>query len=394
MISIEAYTLTTALGSGIGKHHQELIAHSSGLKSCDFMGAESLETYIGRVEGVEDVSMPKNSEIWDCRSHRIALLGLEADGFMDAVKQQIGKYGSDRVGVIVGTSTAGILETELAYRELYSGSEKKLPGWYRYQNTHNLHSIARFVSDLIGSEGYTLTISTACSSSAKVFASASRAINADICDAVVVGGVDTLCLTTLFGFDSLQLISQTKCAPFDENRNGISIGEGAGFALLTKGTDEDHLGLFGYGESSDAFHMSSPHPDGLGAQISMKNALNNAKLESWQIEYVNLHGTGTKANDSTEAKAITEVLGEEVKCSSTKGFTGHTLGACGIIESNISLIALEKQFLPASLNLKKQDQSIDLNILLDTEEKRYQYAMTNSFGFGGNNCSLIFGLID
>jgi len=209
------------------------------------------------------------------------------------------------------------------------------------------------------------------------------------CDAAVVGGVDSLCLTTLYGFNSLQLVSAEPCRPADIRRNGLSIGEAAAFALLEPGAGE--LMLLGYGESSDAHHMSAPDPEGRGAIAAMRAALARAGLEPRQIDYINLHGTATSANDLAEDRAVRSVFGREVPQSSTKGWTGHTLGAAGIVEAALSLICIQEGILPRSLNTREKDPAIAGNVLLETRRARVERVLSNSFGFGGSNCSLVFG---
>jgi 3-oxoacyl-[acyl-carrier-protein] synthase-1 len=205
-----------------------------------------------------------------------------------------------------------------------------------------------------------------------------------------VGGVDSLCLTTLYGFNSLQLISADICRPADAARLGISIGEAGGFALLDPSA-EGSLALLGYGESSDAYHMSLPEPAGRGAIESMRAALARAEVTPGEVDYINLHGTGTIANDNSESRAVCEVFGNTTPCSSTKGWTGHTLGAAGMVEAAISLMAIEQGFMPHSLNTRTKDPAIGAGILLETRVAPVERVLSNSFGFGGSNCSLLFG---
>jgi 3-oxoacyl-[acyl-carrier-protein] synthase-1 len=212
----------------------------------------------------------------------------------------------------------------------------------------------------------------------------------------VVGGVDSLCLTTLYGFGSLGLLSPVGCRPFDANRDGISIGEGAGMVLLEKKADgaaADSIALLGIGESSDAYHMSTPHPEGLGARMAMEQALTSAGLAPGAVDYINLHGTGTRSNDATEDKAVCAVFGNATPCSSTKGWTGHTLGACGAIEAVICALAIERGFMPGSVNTRTLDPTVGLHYLLDHRSRPVDMAMSNAFGFGGTNCSLLLGRV-
>jgi 3-oxoacyl-[acyl-carrier-protein] synthase-1 len=210
-----------------------------------------------------------------------------------------------------------------------------------------------------------------------------------------VGGVDSLCLTTLHGFNSLQLVGTDICRPADAERKGISIGEAAGFAIVTASEVQRATAirgtLLGYGESSDAHHMSAPHPEGLGAVNAMRAALVCAELSAGQIDYINLHGTGTPANDAAEDHAVSSVFGTQTPCSSTKGWTGHTLGAAGIIEAGLALLGMEHSLQPRSLNTRVSDPSFTSAILLTTRHAPTRRVLSNSFGFGGNNCSLILG---
>lgn len=384
-LRITNYTYTSSLGVGCSANWDAIRTGRSGLKPCDFFQISDLDTWIGEVSGLDN-PLPDHLTLFDCRNNRLAWLALQQDGFFAAANTAIAHYGAARVGVFMGTSTSGIHQTELAYLEHHD----PLPDWYHYGSTHNVSSIATFIQQALGTQGPAMAISTACSSSAKVFASAQRAIAAGLCDAAIVGGVDSLCLTTLYGFHALQLVSPRKCQPFDRNRSGISIGEAGGFALLEK-SDDKGLYLLGYGESGDAYHMSSPHPEGAGAQMAMNAALRSAGLDAAVIDYINLHGTGTQANDSAEAKAVQQVFGDTTQASSTKGWTGHTLGAAGIVEACIGLEAITHGHLPQNLHLQEADEGMTLALLKDPVTRPITRVLSNSFGFGGSNCSLILG---
>jgi len=210
------------------------------------------------------------------------------------------------------------------------------------------------------------------------------------------GGVDSLCLTTLYGFSSLELESKSPCRPCDVDRDGLSIGEGAGFVFVEKCqglAKPGDIALLGYGESCDAYHMSHPHPSGGGAVLAMQGALESANVRNTEVDYIHLHGTATKANDQTEDKAVTTVFGSRTPCSSTKGWTGHTLGAAGGIESVLAILCLQHQFLPGTLNTKTVDPSFTSHLILENQERPIKKLLSNFFGFGGNNCSLLFGTI-
>ena len=391
-LALSAYTLTTCLGRGIDATREALRAERSALAPCTFETVR-LDTWIGEVAGVDDQRLPEALARYDCRNNRLTLMGLETDGFGDSVREATARYGADRVGVFLGTSTAGILQTELAYRHR-DPATGALPDDFHYRTTHNAFSLAEFTRDHFGLTGMAMAISTACSSSAKVFAAAARQLALGTIDAAVVGGVDTLCLTTLYGFASLQLTSKNPCRPYDASRDGISIGEGAAFALLERNTApvSGTVMLLGVGESSDAYHMSSPHPEGLGARMAMEAALRSAGLTPGDIDYINLHGTATPANDAAEGKAVSALFGDTVPGNSTKGYMGHTLGAAGAIEALICAMALTDGRLPGSPGTGALDPSIPIRYQLRGEDRPLRQAVSNSFGFGGSNCSLILGV--
>lgn len=387
------FTATSCLGHGLEAHRDALHTQRGGLTPCRFETVQDLDTYIGEVAGVDDITLPDPLAEYDCRNNRLALLGLQQDGFMAAVDAAIGRYGRQRVAVLLGTSTSGILESEQAYRHRDPASGA-LPDAFNYRTTHNTYSVADFVRSVFNLEGPAAVVSTACSSSAKVFASAARMIDAGLIDAAIVGGVDSLCLTTLYGFNSLELLSSQPCRPFDAERDGISIGEAAAFILLERPADTldaDAVLLLGAGESSDAHHMSSPHPEGLGAQIAMSAALNAAGLTPADIDYINLHGTATPSNDAAEGKAVAALFGDRVPCSSTKGATGHTLGAAGGLEAILGALVLQQDGLPGGVNTLNIDPAIPIQYLNANRAGTPQRILSNSFGFGGTNCSLVLG---
>ncbi|MDQ3187407.1 MAG: beta-ketoacyl-[acyl-carrier-protein] synthase family protein [Pseudomonadota bacterium] len=393
-VAISAYTATTALGPGREALFEALRTRRSGLQQyesrCDFAldgHSPSLKTWIGEVPQLRSVTLPEQWARYDCRNNRLAWLGLRQDQFIAKARAAVERYGADRVAVIVGTSTSGIGQAEQAYGARDACG--RLPASFDYAATLNNFSAPSLVAQAVGATGPTFAISTACSSSAKVFAAAARLMRAGWIDAAVVGGVDSLCLTTLCGFASLELLSNAPCRPFDRARSGISIGEGAGFALLEASADAP-LYLLGAGESSDAHHMSTPHPAGLGARLAMRGALDAAGLAPPAVDYINLHGTATRSNDPAEGRAVTEVFGATAT-SSTKGWFGHLLGAAGIVESIVALLALERGLLPGTLNTADVDPECPNTVLLANETRAIDVALSNSFGFGGSNCSVIFG---
>lgn len=389
------HTLTTALGCGRQINLASLKQSKTGLTPCSFQAISDLSTWTGEVDGVDDVVLNETLKKYDCRNNRLAQLGLQQDEFIKSVEKASAKYGPSRVGVFIGTSTSGIQQTEMAYEQALKEHDetKVLPDWFHYPETQNVYSCSDFVQRYLALSGVSYSISTACSSSAKVFAAAHRAIAAGFCDAAVVGGVDTLCLTTLYGFNSLQVTSAEICRPSDAQRGGISIGEAAGFALVEMQNESNGgVAILGYGESSDAYHMSSPHPEGRGAFMAMSEAVERANLQPADIDYVNLHGTATPANDTAEGKAVSRLFGNTLPCSSTKGWTGHTLGAAGIVEVIFSAFSIQENWLPQSLNTRDVDTGIEANILLQPQTHLpINYVVSNSFGFGGSNCSLVIG---
>jgi 3-oxoacyl-[acyl-carrier-protein] synthase-1 len=388
-LPISSYTLSTALGHGNAASLSALHARRSGLAVTPFLDAQ-LPTWIGVVPGADEVRLPSGLEDFDCRNNRLAWLGLQQDGLLDAVQRARARWGAPRIAVLLGTSTSGLLQTELAYRR--RKPDGSLPDDFLYATTHNTASVAAFVSQACRLEGPSWVISTACSSSAKVFASAARLIAAGFVDAALVGGVDSLCLTTLYGFNSLELLSADICRPWDAQRHGLSLGEAAAFALLERESDAALGWLLGAGESNDGYHMSSPHPQGLGAVQAMREALADAGLRASAIDYVNLHGTATPNNDSAEDNAVHAVFGSATPCSSTKGATGHTLGAAGAVEAAISLLALRHGLMPGGLNLRTPDPALKTNYLRENRLGAIDTVLSNSFGFGGSNASLVFGV--
>lgn len=331
--------------------------------------------------------------IYDCRNARIALAALNQpeDGLRHAIETAKAQYGPERIGVVIGTSTSGLYETEKDYQYLLSHGA--MPDQFNFLTRHAYQATAQFLQKELRLHGLCYAISTACSSSAKALAAAQRLINTGICDAVVCGGVDTLCQLTLRGFFSLDLISERRCRPMDTERNGINIGEGAGLLLLEKPQPQFDWApcLISAGESSDAHHMSAPHPEGQGAIQAMSSALEKAGFKPENIDYINLHATATPLNDLIEAKAVSLIFGGMTPCSGTKGLTGHTLGAAGAIEAIVTLIALEYGITPGNCGLNRLDPQCECQVSPDPiPNTKLRSVMTNAFGFGGNNASLIF----
>jgi len=389
-VYISSYTAVTGCGLGNESLLNALLEQQSCLKAAQLIQPDFI-MYTGEIS----VPLPviqDSLKAFDTRNARIALAALNCEGeaFRKAVALAVQRYGASRVGVIIGTSTSGIYETELSYQQHHiSGSTADT---FDLQHQHAWVATADFLKHELQLTGPSYGISTACSSSGKAIAAGQRMIAADICDAVVVGGVDSMCHLTVHGFDSLELTSEQPCKPLDQHRNGISLGEAAGLLLSDKScSDVSALCLLGCGESSDAHHMTAPHPEGEGAKKAMQLALEQASLRAHDMSYINLHATGTRMNDRSEMRAMASLFGNQVACSATKGITGHTLGASGSIEAIISLMALEHQFLPGTCGLDEVDEAFTTCIIKEPlRHQKVSYVMSNNFGFGGNNVSLIF----
>lgn len=387
-IAVSAHTVTSVLGRGRDQHVQALADMVGGLRANDFTHA-ALDCWIGRVADIEDNPLPPKHAYWDCRNNRLAWLGLVGDDFLVQAQAAVARHGASRVAVLCGTSTGSIGLSESGYRQLTA--DNRLPPGQRDGAQHSLHSLAMFTAHAVGATGPCLTSSTACSSSARVFAMAARLLQLGLVDAAIVGGVDSLCDSVLFGFNALELVAPTPCRPFDAARQGISIGEAAGFALLERPENAPAAPrLVGYGESSDAWHMSTPHPEGRGAQQAVDAALARAGLAPQHIDYINLHGTASHYNDSVEGAVIARTFDTQTRVSSTKGFTGHTLGAAGITGATVCLLAMEHGLVPGNLGCTAPDTEAADHLALTSSSRPVSTTLCNALGFGGNNVSLVF----
>ncbi len=369
------------------------------------------ETRVGAINDTDLLTIPDELEQFNCRNNR--LLYTAAMQLTRSIEHAKNVYGKERVGVVLGTSTSGISKGEAALE--YHQQHGKFPPSYHYAQ-QELGSTSDFLRKLYDLNGPCYTVSTACSSSTKVFASAQRLLRANMCDVVIVGGVDSLCQLTLNGFNALESVSKGLCNPFSEHRDGINIGEGAALFMLQLTDAEDtqaqsapEVLLAGIGESSDAHHISAPHPQGLGAIAAMEAALNDADINASQVSYVNLHGTATPKNDAMESVAMHHVFADKIantisntstpnaipQCSSTKPLTGHCLGAAGAIEAAFCYLLLSSynpdQLLPPHIWDKQQDPNNPVLPLVGSAQSNpLNYIMSNSFAFGGSNASIIF----
>ena len=385
---ITAYGLISALGEGVDASAEALLAWqakgSTPLTRHNQALLDGRLTPVGRVEG-ELPAIPAALAPYASRNNQLLLAALAQ--IRPALDEALATFGPARVGLVLGTSTAGIGEAELAIAADRRGEAVPTAFDYRQQE---LGSPSEFLARHLGLEGPAYTLSTACSSSARAFISGQRLLAAGLVDAVLVGGADSLCGLTLNGFDSLESLSGTLCQPFDNGRQGINIGEGAALFLLSR--QPAPLALLGAGESSDAWHISAPHPDGMGAEAAMGMALAQAGLTPEQVGYINLHGTATRLNDVMESQAVYRLFGDRVPCSSTKPLTGHVLGAAGAIEAALACLLLERALpLPPQRVMTADPALAPIRLVSGTTPLATPRILSNSFAFGGNNVSLLFG---
>lgn len=376
--------LVCALGSGIEAVSAALFSpHHSPLTTTDIYST-GLPLPLGAVNGpLAEVSsrLPRDSS----RNNRLLLTAL--DQIQDQVDHLKSRYPVHRIGVVLGTSTSGIAEAEAAFAEEHR--DGRFPGNYDY-GVQEIGAPARFLARHLQLAGPAITISTACSSSAKALASAQRLLQTGFCDAILCGGADSLCKLTVNGFRALDSVSERVCNPMSRNRNGINIGEAACLFIMSR--EPSGVALSGYGESSDAHHFSAPHPEGNGAKSAMRRALQSASLREEQIDYINLHGTATPQNDRMEALAVDDVFGLNTPCSSTKPLTGHTLGAAGAVEAALCWIALQQQQMPPHRWDGAADPDLQsIQLVTDATDcaRPLRHVLSNSFAFGGNNIALI-----
>ena len=382
------FSLVNALGNNNNEIKENMLKGlRSGLVEREGLLNEG-HLFVGEVTA-DLPSLDDKKCYFNTRNNRLAKLALLA--LEDAVTDLKLSIPVHRIGVIVGTSTSGIFEGEQAVVEKNNAGEFPQNYDYRMQEMFNL---AEFISDELEIQGPAYTISTACSSSAKAFITAKELIHAGVIDAAIVGGVDTLCGMTVNGFTALDSTSSGVCQPSSANRNGINLGEAAALCVLRK--DKGSIKLLGCGESSDAHHMSAPHPEGEGAISAMKQTLKEAKLNASDVDYINLHGTATKKNDSMEAIAVHEVFGNKMPCSSVKGMIGHTLGAAGATEIGLCWLMLQEGntlYIPHCWDevIDETIPKIALTSVGQHNVNGFKACLSNSFAFGGNNVSILIG---
>ncbi|MFO7562545.1 MAG: beta-ketoacyl-ACP synthase [Enhygromyxa sp.] len=392
---ITAYSACNGLGQTTAEVLEGLFSGRRGLSPAD--PSLKVATWVGAIPG-ELPALDRKIASFESRQARVAqLVTLPMLPALERAKQ---RWGAGRVGLILGTSTGGIAQSERAW--VHHRDTGSLPEDFALERQHALYATVEIVRTLTGLRGPGYVVSTACSSSGKVFASAQRLLHADIVDAVLVGGIDSLCQLTVRGFASLEVLSSAPCRPFSSERRGINIGEGGALLLLERpGTEGVGVELLGVGESSDAHHMTAPHPEGLGARMAMERALARAGVGLEEVDQINVHGTGTSMNDETEGRAIRDLFGRisgspgripsTLGVVATKGYTGHMLGAAGATEAVFVAATIERGELPASVGADPLDASLGVPIVLEGQRRASRRVLSNSLAFGGSNVSVLLG---
>ncbi len=378
-----------ALGEGRARVSARLFAADGGVRPTAAW-SNGRELPLGCVDAalppVDSLPLPMRS-----RNNQLALAALaQIRGAVDAA---IARHGAHRIGIVIGTSTSGIAETEAALRGVHENGE--LPEAFHY-GQQEMGSPAAMLARELGISGPAYVHSSACASSAKALASAARLIRMGLCDAVLTGGVDTLCGFTVAGFSALESVSARRCNPLSANRDGINIGEGAALFLMT--AEPAAVALCGWGEASDGHHISAPDPAGGGARLAIAQALARAGIDAGQVDYINLHGTATVQNDAMESRVVHDLFGAAVPVSSTKPLTGHTLGAAAAIEAALCWLAMQDENADGMLPPQLWDGAADaalpaLNVAGPGARlgRPLRYALSNSFAFGGSNATLVLG---
>lgn len=388
--------IVCALGTAHQVIKDKLLRAESGVQMTAFWSQDRMLP-LGRLNQSDALpSMSAFPRQLQSRNNQMALAALAQ--IRPAVDHAIARYGANRIAVVIGTSTSGIAGTEAAMREyLVKGS---VPASFHYAQ-QEMGAPAAMLAMALNITGPAYVHSSACSSSAKAFASAARLIKMGLCDAAICGGVDSLCAFTVAGFSALESVSATLCNPLSRHRDGINIGEGAALFLMSRDKlSASNVALCGWGESSDGYHMSSPDPKGGGARLAIQQALQRAGVRPDQIDYINLHGTATVQNDAMEARVVHDLFGSKVAVSSTKPLTGHALGAASAIEAALCWLAMQDDNrhgkLPPHCWDRHQDPTLPpLNVVNPGAQldRPIQWALSNSFAFGGSNAALVFGRI-
>jgi len=383
-LPITAWSVVNALGRSTAEVLRALDEGHSGLGPSPL--PVTMETFVGAIPG-ELPPLPRAHAAYDTRLARIGWMAFAE--VREALERAVARWGGERVAVVLGTSTGGLEQTEQAFEAwLQTG---RVPERYDYQRQHNFNALGELLASVAGARGPVYVVSSACSSSGKVAASAGRLIRAGLADAVLIGGIDSLTRMTLQGFHSLGILSSGRCRPFGVERDGINIGEGAALLLVERDAPSAEVVVLGVGESSDAYRMSSPEPTGRGAREAMERALAQAGCGPGDVDHVNAHGTATKLNDAAEALAIEALLGDRVPVSSTKGYTGHLLGGAGGTEMVFAIHAIRAGRMPATLGATPLDPEVRIQVIVEPEEGPVRRVLSNSFAFGGSNVSVLVG---
>ena len=382
-IPVTAMSGCNALGRSLAEIEAQLFAGNCGLVAAPaWLG---VSTVVGAVHG-DLPQLPESLALDNSRQARMCMASIAE--LLPSVQRACQKWTPERVAIVVGTSTGGVADSERA--NMFYQQHGRLPDDYEIEKQHGLHATLKVCRALSGCRGPGYIVSTACSSSAKVFATALRLIRQGFADAVVAGGVDTLCRLTVRGFASLEVLSAEACRPLSSERKGINIGEGGAFALLER--EGESIGrIFSVGESSDAHHMTAPHPDGNGARQAMQSALDQAGLVASDLDHVNAHATATLQNDRAESAALSQLSPTSMHVVANKGAVGHMLGAAGATELMFSLMGLARAQRPPSVGVDPIDPSLQVLAQSHVSDMKREFVLSNSLAFGGSNVSILVG---
>lgn len=394
-VVITSLGVANALGTSVAEVAERLFSGDQSFLEKNNSLLPDKACFVGAVRGVLPTCPPGLENVW---SRNAALSHVLVNQIRERVAALIARFGADRIGVVVGSSTSGVGEGEAAL--IHRGKEGVLPEGYFYSQ-QEMGSVSEVIAALLGVNGPQYTVSTACSSSAKVLRAGIDLLRSGLCDGVITGGVDSLCRLTVRGFSALELVSEKITNPFSKHRDGITIGEGGALFVLERevsaSIDSPLVRVCGVGESSDAYHISSPDPSGEGASAAIRMALLEGGISAQDVEYLNLHGTGTPHNDAMEAKAVHDVFPAGVLCSSTKPLVGHMLGASGATEIAFCWMVLRDPLLRVPPHrfdgvCDPELPALQLVKIGTTLQKQAKYALSNSFGFGGSNCAVLLGV--
>lgn len=379
----------SALGYGVEKQIESLVSGKSGIVPLTLF--ETMHEVVAGEVALSNTELREMLKLSAGKEYsRTTLLGLAAA--KEALEDSGLNPSENRIGLISATSVGGMDISELFYREYLPDNRR---GRLRQLTGHDCGASTQFIYDHLGLNSFCTTINTACSSANNAIMLGSRMIKAGMVDAVIAGGTDSLCRFTVNGFSSLGILDSKYCRPFDATREGLNLGEGAGYLLLVSDklkSAKRYSRVAGYSNANDAFHQTASSASGEGAYMAMSGALEMSHLDKSEIGYINVHGTGTPNNDSSEATALKRLFGENIPpYSSTKGFTGHTLGAAGGIESVFTVLSIYGGYIWPNLNFSERMEECDVPPQTSVERGvEIRSAMTNSFGFGGNCTTLIF----